>query len=194
MSSPASLTDLLARIRPESTEGRATVRDILHRIGEDSFAPAILVPALLLVSPLSGIPGSPTIGALIIITIAVQWVIGRDHLSLPGFLMNRSVSAERLDRALTYLAKPAAWFDRHSRDRLQLLVMPPFSLIAKLCVLIIPMFWPLLELVPMVTSFGAGAVSLFAFGMMMRDGLYVVAGFVTIGGLLSLFLWITGAA
>lgn len=181
MNQPDSLAALLARVRPEEEVGGTRVSEILHRIGEDSYAPIILVPALLLVSPLSGIPGTPTLASILIVTLAVQWVLGRRHLWLPGFLMRRQISNARLLRAVDWLHRPAAWLDSHSRNRLTLLVLPPFSLIAKLCVLGIAMTWPLLELLPMVTSIGAGAVSLFAFGMMMRDGVYIITGFAAIG-------------
>lgn len=193
MTSPDSLTELLERVRPEAEADKVSVREILNRIGEDSFAPIVLVPALLLVSPLSGIPGTPTIGALIVVTITVQWLFGRRHLWLPDFLMVRELSAARLSAALTYLQRPAAWFDRHSRDRFLLLVQSPLALIPKLCVLGIAMTWPLLELLPLVTSIGAGAVSLFAFGLMMRDGIYIVAGYGAIGVVVSLIYWLSSA-
>lgn len=181
MSDPRSLTELLERLRPRSREGSVRFDELLSEIGENSFAPVILVPALLLVSPLSAIPGMPTLAALIIITVAAQWVVGRHHLWLPRFVTQRSLDAARLAQGLTYLERPAAWIDRKSRDRLQLLVTPPLSLVAKLCVIVIPLSWPILELLPMVTSVGASAVALFVFGLMVRDGIFVVAGFAFVG-------------
>jgi hypothetical protein len=181
VSEPRSLTELLERLRPRSREGSVRFGELLSEIGENSFAPVILVPALLLISPLSAIPGMPTLSALIIITVAAQWVVGRRHLWLPRFVTRRSLDAARLARALTYLERPAAWVDRMSRDRLQLLVLPPLSLVAKLCVILIPLSWPILELLPMVTSLGASAVTLFVFGLMVRDGIFVVAGFAFVG-------------
>ena len=46
------------------------------------------LPALILVSPLSGIPGAPSIGALIIVTVVVQALVGRQHLWLTSHAPN----------------------------------------------------------------------------------------------------------
>jgi len=194
MTPPASLGELLERLHPAPDVTRISLGDILRGIGSQSFAPVLLVPALLLISPLSAIPGFPTLGALIVITVTAQWLVGRRHLWLPEFVMSRSLSTERLSSALGYLEKPAAWIDRRSRDRLQWFVLPPVSLVAKLCIIAIALTWPVLELLPMVTSIGAGAVALFAFGLMVRDGIFVVLGFAFIGLIAGLVSWMTGAA
>ena len=41
---------------------------------------------------------------------------------------------------------------------------------------------PFLELLPMVTSLGATAIALFALGLMVSDGLFVMTGYAVIGG------------
>ncbi|WP_085792626.1 exopolysaccharide biosynthesis protein [Roseivivax jejudonensis] len=180
-----SLGELLARIRPEPGDKTVSVQEILEKIGDRSFPAAILVPALILISPVSGIPGTPTIGALVIVTITVQALARRDHLWLPGFLRRRRIGAERLRQGLDFLKKPAAWVDRHSRNRWRMLSRFPFSTGALVAILLTAMTWPALELLPFFTSFGATAVSLFAIGLMIRDGLYIIAGYVTVAGVLA---------
>ena len=180
---PASLTELLDALRPAPGADRITVAEILRRFGGRSFAPVILVPALILVSPLSAIPGSPTLGMLIIVTVTVQALLGRRHLWLPQVLMRRSVPAHRMARAVAWLERPVAWVDRHTRDRLHLLTVAPLDRIALLAILCTALPWPLLEPLPMVTSIGAFGVSMLALGMMVRDGLYIVLGYAFIGGL-----------
>ncbi|ETX27990.1 exopolysaccharide biosynthesis protein [Roseivivax isoporae] len=181
----ASLTELLDRIRPEDGQDSVSVHEILERIGNRSFDAALLVPALILVSPISGIPGAPTIGGLVILLIAAQNLVGRRHLWLPGFLMRRRIGAERLENALGFLRKPAAWVDRHSRNRWRVLTRRPVSSLALLTIIATTITWPLLELVPFFTSAGAVAVSLFAIGLMIRDGLYMIAGYVCVSGVLA---------
>ncbi|UMA64293.1 exopolysaccharide biosynthesis protein [Roseivivax marinus] len=180
-----SLGELLTRIAPAEGEASVSVAEILDKIGDRSFPAAILVPALILVSPVSGIPGTPTIGACIIALIVAQALLGRDHLWLPGLLTRREIGAKRLNQGLSWLRKPAGWVDRHSRDRWTILTYPPFSTVSLLSILVVVMTWPLLELLPFFTSFGAGAVSLFAIGLMIRDGLYIIAGWITVAGVLA---------
>jgi len=178
-----SLSGVLSAIRKAARNDSLSVEDVLVEIGDRSFATALLVPALILVSPISGIPGTPTIGALIVILIVSQWIIGRDHLWLPGFIMRRRVKSERMHRALAWFDGPAAFIDRNTYTRLTILTSGPLAVVPLLTVLAIAATWPLLELLPLVTTIGAFAVSLFAFGLMTKDGAYVVLGYVFVGGL-----------
>lgn len=178
---PGTLGRLIDRIRPRDGEEQILVRDLLSRMGERSFAPVILLPALILVSPLSGIPGAPTLGMLLIVTVTIQALFGRQHPWLPRLVMRRSLSARKLSRALDWLSRPVGFVDRHSRNRWRLLTVAPLDRLALLAILLTALPWPLLEPLPMVTTVGAMAVSLFAIGLLLRDGVYVVAGFVFLG-------------
>lgn len=179
--SPQSLGDLLEAMRPGEGAQRISVGDVMARVGDQSFAAVILVPAIVLVSPISGIPGTPTIGALITILVSIQALFGRRHLWLPGFLRRRSISAEKMRRAIDWLSRPAGWMDRHSSGRLKLLTWAPFLPVAYAAVTLIAISWPFLELLPFVTSFFAGAVAMMMFGVMTRDGIYLLAGYVQAG-------------
>ncbi|MFZ7092072.1 exopolysaccharide biosynthesis protein [Primorskyibacter sp. 2E233] len=175
---PENLTELLDAVQPQGDETYVSVQDMLKRIGGRSFPAVILVPSVLMVSPISGIPTAPTLSALVIMTCAFQGLFGRSHLWLPGFLMRRKISARRLQKGIDWLRRPAGWMDRHSKGRLRLLTAGPMRPFAFLFSILIALSWPLLELVPFVTSFGAGAVAMIMFGLMTRDGAYLVAGYV----------------
>lgn len=175
---PASLCELLDRVAPRDGQSSVSVEGILERIGNRSFAAAILVAGLILVSPVSGIPGVPTVGGTIIVLIAVQALIGRNHLWLPGFLMHRRIGADRMRQGLNFLSKPAAWVDRHSRNRWRVLTHRPMKWVTLVSIVAVAFTWPLLELLPFFTSAGAIAVSLFAIGLMVHDGIYVIAGYI----------------
>ncbi|WP_238366009.1 exopolysaccharide biosynthesis protein [Mesobacterium pallidum] len=189
---PTSLKDLLERVRSASEGERTGLREIIQHVGERSFAPALLVPALLLVSPLSGIPGTPTIGAAIILMISLQWLAGRDHLWLPDVLMRREIASKHMQKALDWLDRPARFVDRHSGKRLRALVHGPSRYLSILVICLIVITWPFLELLPMVTSTGAFAVSLLTIGLMLRDGVYVVAGYAFIGVLGGVIYMVAG--
>lgn len=196
---PRSLIDLLNVLDPEKehstgvtpqadARGGLTIRQMLDRVGPRSFGALLLVPALILVSPLSIIPFMPTIGGLIILTIATQAFFGRRHIWLPGFLANRTLSAHQLTRAVTYLRRPATWLDAHSRDRLRFLTAPPLDRVALLAVMTVAATWPFLEIVPMFTSVSAGGVALVGLALMVRDGFILIAGYSIIAGTLLFIL------
>ena len=184
---PTSLLQLIGTLLPNDDEQRVYVRDVLARIGDDSFAPAILVVALVLVSPISGIPGMPTIGGLIILLIAFQKVFRRQHLWLPDVLMRRSVPTSRMRQAHNFLRKPAAWVDRHTRSRLRPLTIRPMRFTGTVVIILTAFTWPFLELIPMFTSVSALAVALLSVGQLTRDGAFMAAGYGVIGGIVLLF-------
>lgn len=174
-------------MRPEAGDARVSVADVLSRVGGRSFPAVILVPAIVLVSPVSGIPGTPTLGALIVLLITAQALVGRKHLWLPRVLRDRSIEAARMTKAIEWLSKPAAWMDRHSHNRLRILTNGPTRLVAYAATAVMAASWPLLELLPFVTSFSAGAMAMIMYGLMVRDGAYTLAGYVQ-GGLIYLGL------
>lgn len=180
---PTTLVGLLEALRPPPDDDRVSVDEALARIGSRSFPAVILVPAVLVVSPLSGIPGVPSLSGLLVLLIAMQALLGRRSLWLPGWITRRSIASPKMNRALDWLMRPAAFMDRHSHDRLRLLVRGPLRPLAYVATAILAAGWPLLEILPFVTSFAAGAVSMLMYGLMVRDGFFTLWGYVQ-GGLL----------
>lgn len=171
-----SLTDLLDALEAAAQDGSVRLDTVLDRIGHRSFTPVLLLVSVLLVSPISGIPGVPTFSAVMIVFVVAQALAGRDHLWLPQALLNRHLPAKRLRGAVAWLRRPCAWIDRHSHPRLRWLVSGPGRIPALVLCLLIPLGWPVLELLPMVTSVGAAAIALIAFGLLTHDGLYAAFG------------------
>ncbi|MFN4271604.1 MAG: exopolysaccharide biosynthesis protein [Aliihoeflea sp.] len=171
---PEDLSDVLDQLEDAGDGETVSVGDIVKEIGGDAFGPLLLVPALFLVTPVSGVPGMPSIGSLLISLIAIQIVLGRDTLWLPGFLRRREMKKQRLDKALSWLRKPAGWIDRISSERLIVLTQRPWIMLpASLCALMV-LLAPAFETVPFSVSIAAGAVALFALGMVARDGIMVL--------------------
>lgn len=166
----------------------------MDELGHRSITPVMLALSLLLVSPLSGIPGVPTVFGIILIILAYQALFGRDRLWLPRRLRDRAVSSERLCRAIGWVRKPARLIDRVSRPRLLVLTVGPFRSFTFVVCAATAVIFPPLELLPMVTSFGAGAIALMAFGLLARDGLFILAGYVVSGSIYSIALMAGTAA
>ncbi len=183
------LTHLLDDLERTAEARTVSVNDVLTGFGDRAITPFMLILSLLLISPLSGIPGVPTVSALIMITLAVQALIGRRRLWLPGFLLRREISGARLRTGVKWLRKPCAFVDRHSHPRLKLLTVGPMRYLTLLALVVIPMGWPFLEVLPMVTTVGAATVGLMTFGLFIRDGLYVLLGYGMVGLTLGTVLY-----
>lgn len=178
---PETLTDILDAFSAAGENGQVTVRAVVDEIGDLSFAPALLVPALILISPLSGVPGLPTMGAIIMLLIEVQALMGRKHLWLPEFLMRRQISEARFQKAVGWLRRPVGWVDAQTRRRLVFLARKPASFVALGLCMLTTVIIPALELLPMVTTVGATAIALMSLGLMVRDGLFILLGYAVIG-------------
>ncbi len=159
-----------------------TVAQIVSEIGAGAFGPLLLVPALILVSPASGVPGMPTIGSLIISLVAVQMLFGREEVWLPGFVRRRSIARSRMERVLSFLRKPAGYIDWFTRERLVFLTRPPFITIPALFSSLMVVMAPAFETVPFSVSVAAVAVGLFALAMLARDGLMSLLAMAVFGG------------
>ncbi|KAA2313330.1 exopolysaccharide biosynthesis protein [Pseudooceanicola sediminis] len=173
-----SLGDILDALENSSHDGSVSVGDVLDEVGVRSFAPIILVPALILVSPLSGIIGLPTIGATFIFLITIQKLLGRPQVWMPGILKRRRVKEEKLNKAVDWLRKPTRWIDQRTHKRLTALVSRPANIITLLLILAICLIIPALEILPMVTSIFAAAISFLAIGLLARDGLFTLLGYI----------------
>jgi hypothetical protein len=185
-----ALSYVLDRLE-ESVEGdgdSVSVAHIVEMLGGHSFPALILVPALLAVSPASGIPGvTVAVGLIVVVTVA-QALMGRDCLWLPGFLANRRIPSDRLCGAVGWLRKPIEFVERFLRPRLTWLVRRPLVYLPLVVMMAIGMGMPLLELIPTSGSIAAATIALFATGLLMRDGLLILFAFgvVVVG---PFFIW-----
>ncbi|WP_208351373.1 exopolysaccharide biosynthesis protein [Pseudaestuariivita rosea] len=186
-----SVTDVLQRLDDISQSGTpTTVGRLMQAFGTTSFLPMLMVPALLLISPLSGIPFFSSICGLTIALIAGQMVLRRRHVWLPGFIARREVRNDRLKYGVEKLRGLASWLDRHSRRRFRLLVMPPFIYIVQALPVAAGLTIPFLEAIPFSSTLIGAAVLSISISLLARDGLFVVVGCIlmTISASIPLFV------
>lgn len=177
-----SVTEIVDRIENAADAERTSVQDVVAALGEASFVPVLMAPAIAVVSPLSGVPGFSSICGLTIALVSVQLLVNRDHLWLPGWLMRRRVRTRTLRKATRWLRRPAAFLDRSARSRLGFLVGPPFNWLTQATCLLCGLAMPFLELFPLTSSILGGAVTLFSLSLLVRDGLIAMIGFGLVGG------------
>jgi len=171
-----SIEEILDRTCESAGSGRASVRQAVESLGHVSHSALILVPAIIVVTPLSGIPGLSTICGLMIGLISMQGVLGRNHLWLPDWILRRHVDAGKLQTAIGYLRGPARFADRHTRQRFLVLVRPPARTALQAACMICGFAMPFLELVPFSSSILAAAVSFFATAIVTQDGVLAAIG------------------
>lgn len=168
------MRQIVERLDALSDHDELSLAEIIEAFGRNSFLPMLLIPALLVVSPLSGIPLFSTVCGLLIAAIALQRVARRAQVWLPGFLTRRTISGTSLHRATWAMRRIADWLDRNSAVRLEFLVTPPFSIGALMICALAGLAMPMLELVPFSSSLLGVMVTLIAVGLLVRDGVFVI--------------------
>lgn len=188
---PLSLVAIIDRIRGYADADRVALGKLVKAFGNTSFLPALMIPAVLVVSPLSGIPLFSSICGLMIALIAAQMLVGRSYLWLPEWLERRSVSGAKLDKAMLRVRRFAGWIDRLSTQRFRFLFNRPFSIIPPIMALICGLAMPLLELVPFSSSLLGTAVIWVSVGILSRDGLFLIlAGiWMTVAAAIPIWVW-----
>jgi hypothetical protein len=184
----SSIEELLdSLLGAEGDGGRTSVDDIVTAVGRRSFGPLLLLAGLITLAPLIGdIPGVPTLMAILVLLVAVQLLMGRDHFWLPGWLLKRSIARDKLDRAVTWMRKPARVVDRVLYPRLRFLTRRLGTMgIAVMCI-VIALAMPPMEFVPF-TANGAGlALTVFGLALIVNDGLIAILGYIITLGILTL--------
>jgi hypothetical protein len=173
---PHPVQDVVERLSEIAAKDVLSLRELIEAFGTASFVPALMVPAILVVSPLSGIPFFSSVCGLTIALVAMQMLMARTHLWLPEVLMRRRISGVQLAGAMRRIRWLAGWIDRNSRDRLSALTAMPGVLLPRALAMLCGLMMPFLELVPFSSSILGMATLLFAVSFLARDGIFVIAG------------------
>jgi len=179
---PASLPEIIDRVLGAAETEHLDLDTVIRLFGRASFTPILLLPALAVVTPLSGIPLFSSMMGMIIVLVSAQMVFRRRSLWLPSWILQRQVRGELVSAAFTRIRPAAVWAVRHTAVRFRALVSQPFVLIPQILCLLSGLMMPPLEFVPFSSSLLGLGVSLLALGMLTRDGVLTVIGLLPYGG------------
>ena len=169
-------------------QDKVSIGDIVESFGSRSYGPMLLVPALIGISPVGGIPGVPSFLAVTLLLIAVQMVFGKDHLWLPGILKDRSVDGEKLANASEDMEGVAKWMDKIFHGRLEVFTGRTAGRIAAGVIALMCLAVPPLELLPFAVVLPMGVIAAFGIALTVRDGLLMLIGFLGSGAALYVLI------
>lgn len=177
---PHHVRDVVEQLDALTSRDRVSVKDVVDAFGQTAFVPVMMVPALLVVSPLSGVPFVSTICGLTIALIAGQLLMRRTSLWLPPWLMRREMAGVQLHRGTSRMRTVGDWIDRRTRDRMGGLVSRRGRPVIYMLCLLSGMTMPFLEVVPFSSSMLGMAVLCLASAILAADGLFVAFALVFI--------------
>lgn len=182
---PRTASNILNNIYTTNIEDNIKIETILKSIDSGGFALLNLILSLILFIPTP--PPIATICAILIIFLSLQMIIGLKEVWLPNFITNKSIKRTTLaliaGKSSTYLSK----MEKFTRRRLVFME----SDIAQRIIGLILFILATLSLTPILFANSMPGISivLISFGMLNKDGLMVIFGFIT--GFISIFVvWV----
>lgn len=166
----------LLRTLASDPRSEVSVADILAILGDRALAVAMLMFALPILAPLP--PGSNFVLGLPLLAITAQLMLGRSTLWLPKVIGRKRM---RLESSRKYLHKAAdglAWAERYIKPRHGWFCTPRADrLVGAACfALAILLFLP----IPFASILPALALSIFALGLVKRDGVLIAGGWLIV--------------
>lgn len=185
---PATLPEIVDRVIETAEAETVSLDTLLKSFGRASFTPILLLPALAVATPLSGIPLFSSLMGLIIALVAVQMLLQRRYLWLPQWVLRRQVSGEKVRKAFSRLRRVAGWIDAHTRARGRVLLRKPLIFVPQTLCLVSGLIMPPLEFVPFSSSVLGIGVAILALAMLTRDGLLLIMGLLPYAGVALLVM------
>lgn len=188
-----ALSALIDKLRERTDRGEKISIGVVQQIaGARAAGPVLLLPALIVISPLSIIPGVPTLVGISTILVAGQMALGRDRLWLPKWLTERCIPARHSKRLLRFLAPVGGVADKVVKPRAPWTAGPLFQRLgASICVLV-GCIMPVLEVIPFTSTWAASIIAVYALAITARDGFLALAWAALVAGVVSM-AWIVFA-
>lgn len=166
------LSQLLDRAEDAAKDGGQTsVGDVLDRIGTRSFAPILLIAGIVMLAPVVGdIPGVPVMMGIVVILVAGQFLLRREHIWLPEWILRRSVDHAKIEKAVKWLRKPARFVDRWTKRRVEWAVRHAGAYVIGIASIVVAAATPVMEFVPFSANFAGIAISSFGVALLEHDG------------------------
>lgn len=186
----SNLQELLDRLDDASDDSdRISIDDVHRAVGRRSFGPALLVPGLLALSPLSGMPGVPTTVGVMVLLVSGQLLAGRSEFWLPRFVLDRSISRERFQKAARVMRPVARFLDALLKRRLTIFSEGPVVHAVAAASLMLAVLAPLLEVLPFAITGVGAAITVFGLALIAHDGVMVILAILLCLAVAAIFVY-----
>lgn len=189
----SNLAHIVDEVRDGVDGENVTVGEVLDAIDNRGFGPLLLIPAIISISPVGGIPGMSLITGLLIFLIAFQMIFHGDHPWIPSRLEKFEFSRERFQNGIDRARPWVRWTDRWVSERLTLFSTGPMHYVLASLMMLLSLTYIPLALVPMGVFLPGLANTFFAIGITARDGVIVIFGLIAsaaaVYGVIAFWPW-----
>ncbi len=175
----------------ENAETRDLIT-IVEAFGERAFGPILILSGLILLTPLGAIPGVPVALSVIVISFAVQLLLGRDTPWMPKVLARVKMRRKDVIKTKAKTAPALAKIDGLLRQRFIWASKPVFAKLTAVLSIIFALTLLPLGAVPFAVIIPGFMLCLLGLGTAARDGLILsiayCMSFAALGGIALLIL------
>lgn len=179
-----SLTLTISRLRRMGGPEGPTLTEMSGHFAERSLPLAILVFGLFGAVPSPGLPTGFLFGSLVML-LTVQMMVGASRPALPGFVGRRRVPKRALDAILRRAVPLLRRIERRFRPRLPVVSRAPLTVVTALMLLAMGLLLALP--IPFGNAAPGLAIVALSLGLLTRDGLGILAGWVASLGAFAFF-------
>lgn len=182
MTKVRNLRTLLQSLCSETEGDSVSVADLLNAVGRRSYGPVILLLGFIAISPLTIIPGTSVLVALVTLIFTLQMVFGRPYPWIPKKALEFSFPRKHMVAGVAMADKYVVQVDRFLKPRLGFLTRPPFvNLVALACVGAALVTLPL-SFIPFGPVIPSLAILLFGLAITARDGFIIILAGASLAG------------
>ena len=189
MKPPRKLSEELAELRVRAGERAITLREVIYALGGRAYMLLVFLLALPFITPIP-IPGLSTPFGLAIALIALRLSLGQRPL-LSKKLQRMELPAGFMHKVFSFAEKVLRFFEKFLRPRFTVLTDTPLLQQLHAVVMLLAAVVLLLPLlIPFTNSFPAWAILLLAAGLLERDGVFILAGYVVFAAGVFYFIFL----
>ena len=172
------LDEVITKAIDNADDGKVSVGELLGLYANRSFGPIFTLLGLLtIIPPIGAIPGLPAAVGLVILLFSVQMLFGMNHIWLPEFVREQSISRDKLQKAHDKSEPILRRIDHMITDRLAWATGPVAQYVAAAIVSLLALALIPLELVPFAVAAPGAAITLFGVALLARDGVLMLTAF-----------------
>lgn len=170
-----TITDLLCALVAKTGEGRISLGTVIDIFERRSYAPLICVLALVLVSPIGGLPGATAVFGTLIALLGIEsFFMARPWV--PHFLRVRSLRGDDARRALEKIIPYVGRYEPFIRARWRWMTHRIWQRMAMLLIIVMALSSYALGLVPGGLILPGLAMAILSVALFHHDGLWMSIG------------------
>jgi hypothetical protein len=190
---PRKLSEELADLRASSGERAVTLREVIYALGGRAYMLLVLLLSIPFITPVP-LPGLSMPFGLAIALISFRLSLGQRPW-LSKNLQRKELPAGFIGKVFAFSEKLLRFFEKFLRPRLTFLSDTPLLVQLHAVLMLLAALALLLPLpIPFSNSFPAWTILLLAAGLLERDGLFILAGYVVFVAGVFFFIFLGEAA